>query len=655
MDKTRDSKTTRSGIYRSLDPGQIRLLTLLPTTSDERSIRCILEAVSLDIQPFPSYKALSYTWGNAEDALNILVNGQSFQTTSNLNAALEMFGKTEHAHSTLTLWVDAICINQQDALEKSTQVQLMRKIFSQAEETWIWLGPEAHGSGNGIGLIMDLSATYLQSCKSAEGRRETADKTIWEAVEFDDRVEDLVAIDWIFARDYWYRVWVVQEIAASKQILIFCGLQTFSWESVLFAAYILDHQVYTKLLVQEYHKKRGALREFPGASRGLQSGIQRIMSIESSRVEIQQPGNPESHDSLLLVLSNHRSTEATELKDKFIALAGLVNEERNENAAIIPNLYDETVTVSDVYIFAVQTLVLPFVQKNQHIKPLDFLDSAGQSNMEDLPSWVPDWSSTNRRAVPLLYWQIGSQRHPDLVYLNASGRHQHLKFGIQTRKGALLAKGFVVDCIAEVNSSQRPLMEDHTSQDSEDDDLTYPTGEDTSNAIRRTLVLDRGHADGLKAASEWGDIFYRHIACPPKSPDLSTPTTNAYEQWYEQNKDFKVCGATLDRLAQIRKCRLPSPKDDALALAHFKSAFITAVGHRKLASTQKGYVCLAPLSTLPGDMVVILADCSAPIILRKWSWSQSCEFLGTVYVHGIMHGEAIADSEDPFAQEFDIR
>ena len=38
----------------------------------------------------------------------------------------------------------------------------------------------------------------------------------------------------------WYRVWVVQEIAASRQILIFCGIQTLSWESIIFAAYILN-------------------------------------------------------------------------------------------------------------------------------------------------------------------------------------------------------------------------------------------------------------------------------------------------------------------------------------------------------------------------------------------------------------------------------
>tara|TARA_R110002060_G_scaffold28376_2_gene38395 strand:+ start:200 stop:817 length:618 start_codon:yes stop_codon:yes gene_type:complete len=203
MADSHDAESADGGIYRPLGPNQIRLLTLLPDASDEKSIRCTLEEVSLDRdeQPFPSYKALSYTWGSAKDLLDITVNGLPLKATSNLKAALENFRDSEYAQSTITLWVDAICINQKDAIEKSTQVRLMREIFSQAEETWIWLGPEAHGSVNGIMLIMDLHATYLQSCQTTDKHRETADKATWEAIEFDDRLDELVAIDCIFARN----------------------------------------------------------------------------------------------------------------------------------------------------------------------------------------------------------------------------------------------------------------------------------------------------------------------------------------------------------------------------------------------------------------------------------------------------------------------
>ena len=71
----------------------------------------------------------------------------------------------------------------------------------------------------------------------------------------------------------------------------------------------------------------------------------------------------------------------------------------------------------------------------------------------------------------------------------------------------------------------------------------------------------------------------------------------------------------LQHIALLRQRELPGPKDDTRALTHFKPAFVTAVGHGKLASTNSGYVCLIPQNALLGDNVVVLADCSAPIIL----------------------------------------
>jgi hypothetical protein len=53
---------------------------------------------------------------------------------------------------------------------------------------------------------------------------------------------------------------------------------------------------------------------------------------------------------------------------------------------------------------------------------LDFLDFAGWPRMiRNLPSWVPDWSYTLDRAVPLLYWQLAGEKHEDMVLLNAPG------------------------------------------------------------------------------------------------------------------------------------------------------------------------------------------------------------------------------------------
>jgi hypothetical protein len=50
-------------------------------------------------------------------------------------------------------WCDALCVNQNDLLERGQQVQIMRKIYSQSKHTFIWLGPEADDSSKAVDLI----------------------------------------------------------------------------------------------------------------------------------------------------------------------------------------------------------------------------------------------------------------------------------------------------------------------------------------------------------------------------------------------------------------------------------------------------------------------------------------------------------------------
>jgi len=121
---------------------EIRQLTLLRSDSDSASgdgclgIKCILETTSLDESP--SYTALSYSWGNPEITETIILDGEQFQVTVNLYAALR---NLQREHEDTVLWIDAICINQNDNVEKSWQVQQMGDIYQQAIMVVIWLGP----------------------------------------------------------------------------------------------------------------------------------------------------------------------------------------------------------------------------------------------------------------------------------------------------------------------------------------------------------------------------------------------------------------------------------------------------------------------------------------------------------------------------------
>lgn len=179
--------------FRPLNPSlrQIRLLRIDPNPSD---LSAVLEIVSLD--DGPEYTALSYTWGTEmSSGVGIALNGQGqtwrLPITRNLQVVLEHLcaGKD----GPVTLWVDALCINQEDLEEKSHQITLMKDVYSRAEETCLWLGPAAGDSDLAMATIGELYAarTYV-----------LPDGTLSEA--------HIEAINALQRREWWSRIWVLQ-------------------------------------------------------------------------------------------------------------------------------------------------------------------------------------------------------------------------------------------------------------------------------------------------------------------------------------------------------------------------------------------------------------------------------------------------------------
>ncbi|KAI0378949.1 heterokaryon incompatibility protein-domain-containing protein [Hypomontagnella monticulosa] len=112
--------------------GGIRVLKILPGTS--RHIECCLVVRNLyndDIS-----EALSYVWGTGELTESISVDGKPFEITENLFRILRGLRRP---NTTREIWIDAICINQSDAQEKTDQVSLMKDIYSSAKSTVVWL------------------------------------------------------------------------------------------------------------------------------------------------------------------------------------------------------------------------------------------------------------------------------------------------------------------------------------------------------------------------------------------------------------------------------------------------------------------------------------------------------------------------------------
>lgn len=106
------------------------------------------------------YAALSYCWGNPNDTTAILVNGVETQVTKTLAEALRCLARTCQFYERFKLWVDALCIDQANYVERGEQVSMMRSFYSSAWSVFGFLGPEANASGKAMRLLVTLAKIY---------------------------------------------------------------------------------------------------------------------------------------------------------------------------------------------------------------------------------------------------------------------------------------------------------------------------------------------------------------------------------------------------------------------------------------------------------------------------------------------------------------
>jgi hypothetical protein len=226
--------------------------------------------------------------------------------------------------------------------------------------------------------------------------------------------------------------------------------------------------------------------------------------------------------------------------------------------------------------------------------------------------------------------------------------------------GRLLAHGFKFDTIDGVGFSTWSSFDSGKLQNCkehhEHSTSQYPTGESLADVVWKTCVLNRCPR-GLKPPPPWGDLFHAF---------------NYKQQWHKENGKFKICGRTLEEITlekmhdqnlktggvtreeiaaeeSARQQLISGHNSEWLDLS---TAIKIAFGRRRLATTKLGYLCLAPFDTQLGDVIAILYDCHAPVVLREEG--DHYKFIGTCYVHGIMQGEA-SEVVVPGSKEFDIR
>lgn len=140
-------------------PRSIRVINLKGTSGglfrraqQDQSLEVELEEISLDSPP--SYEALSYTWGGQELDRPLRCHGKELKITKNCEIALLRLRRP----SKRRLWIDSICIDQNNIEEKNAQIPLMGEVYGRAERVLVWLGEGTDASDRAIRYLKDVYA-----------------------------------------------------------------------------------------------------------------------------------------------------------------------------------------------------------------------------------------------------------------------------------------------------------------------------------------------------------------------------------------------------------------------------------------------------------------------------------------------------------------
>ncbi|KAF4537721.1 Heterokaryon incompatibility protein [Lasiodiplodia theobromae] len=349
-------------IYRDLGGGsiEIRLVKVQPGT-DLSPIVCKLETVFL--RHNLEYEALSYVWGDPDGPkVTITVNDKPYPITENLHAAIK---RLRFPDLERTLWVDAICINQQDVYERSAQVAIMGDIFQKARMVIIWFAR----------VVKSFNPTFPLRGISREPVPDDDEKH--RVLHSDGGSEDpgycyhhLALRTPRYGRDimeraWWKRVWTLQELVLATEATFVCGGYSISWDD-------LDRCIrHLKWAGPDFTKPEDPLY---------------LMRHHLTFSSFREKRLGRKKIPLLSLIKAWREHSATDARDYIYAFLGLISDYRQFE----PN-YSKT--EEEVYIDFAKHCILT----TSH---LNVLSAAGYHKDLRVPSWVLDSTCFAERSRP---------------------------------------------------------------------------------------------------------------------------------------------------------------------------------------------------------------------------------------------------------------
>ncbi|KAI0376840.1 heterokaryon incompatibility protein-domain-containing protein [Hypomontagnella monticulosa] len=352
----------------------IRLLTVHPGTGDTGiELEFSLKPVCIDNKPETPYEALSYVWGSEEDPVEVQMLSPDGKhlilITRNLAEALTHI---RHPDRERIMWIDAVCINQSDNAEKGRQVAFMGDVYEKAERAIIWLGPEADNSERGLEIVeeigMQVDVDWSEGTMAAAPG--AADRSLAELRQpFSYSERDADAVEAIWRRSWFERVWVRQEISLSRSADFQIGTKTIPRLVFQNAAFCINQHLH-------------------GPER-----LQRLCGTERSWL-VECMVQPPRRFTLPWLHLYTRGMKCKDARDRIFGLLRLIK--GFEDSPIVPD-YDAS--VAEVYIGA----VLKYIEITQSVNIFADCKLSAGPRPHGLPTWVPDWSTDldrNLNALP---------------------------------------------------------------------------------------------------------------------------------------------------------------------------------------------------------------------------------------------------------------
>lgn len=581
--------------YESLREGDVIRYLILDSGQGTEPLRGRLRADYLEC--VPAFDAISYTWGSHEKTGHIECDGKRIGLTENLKNALFRVRLPTRSRY---LWVDQICINQDDPAERGSQVALMGKIFTTSRITWIWLGPCDGRLAQELRCLIDEVYDVLKAQIKKHGSFQNLPVIrSSDPIVGDPRWNSLAVMT---DHAWFHRVWVVQEAGLALCPILIYGNYEFDWEKTMAVLRWLNQQG-TAIL------ERFKFRPNP---------------IHMERLRIWQKGETENENlqfyggleqwPLLRILHFSRQLQASDPRDHVYAFLGhpSARHPRTGKPIIIP---DYTKGLSQVTLdFALQ-----YLKWTQDINLLSYVQHKDETCLEDsVSSWVPQWQCLLGNVLGYdgeNMYAAGAQSSTSPQFIESC---QGLKVGV-----------VIFDTVqyqSRIFTPRNTPPSMHSRQD----------GIETQES---NLMIDLwNYLSGPESPCTYTD----HLRLRAFVHTLVAGFTSTTPLQAKAN-----CTAYLHRvLPDIESSPYyisSSYKGDAasgIAEAFENDARYQGLSRRFIV-TQRGHYGLAPLIAHEGDICCVVRGARVPLLIRETRFPGHYKLLGEAYIHGTMHGQTV--------------